>query len=456
MTGPVRVRDGRELVFFTAYQNATGHEPWVTDGTRDGTMPLGDLFPGNGSSAAADFTDTGLGVVLFVATDGPSSHGFELWQSDGTPRGTQMVIDLLPGSGNSAPSRPAVDFDGTVYFGAVGLDGEGLWKWTPFGVTRVHHLREWIPRSIHDVTLFQRRIYFSARTSALGDELWVSDGTSAGTRLFADLNSGSQSSLPTSLSVAADRLFFAAFDPGLRRDVLCITDGVGVQRVANGAGTPTNPRRFRVSGYRVYFMATTGPGIELALFQSDGTIAGTHRVEDIRRGPQSSDILEFQLSDGKVYLSATDGVVGHESFVLRRTGANAESYGSPCAPAREQDDGPWPAPRLDVSTPGLGTLLRVDGTLVPQDHLAFLILGAPPRGPGLPLGSGCQVMVDLGLFAVADAFPTGTAATWQRQLPIPDDGMLIDAQLALWALYGPLVGEFAWQGTNAWLLTLGW
>jgi hypothetical protein len=33
--------------------------------------------------------------------------------------------------------------------------------------------------------------------------------------------------------------------------------------------------------------------------------------------------------------------------------------------------------------------------------------------------------------------------------------MLMDAQLAVWARYAPLGGGFAWQGTNAWLLTLG-
>jgi len=35
------------------------------------------------------------GQLVFVATDGV--HGRELWTSDGTDAGTQMVVDLYPG-----------------------------------------------------------------------------------------------------------------------------------------------------------------------------------------------------------------------------------------------------------------------------------------------------------------------------------------------------------------------
>ena len=41
------------------------------------------------------------GRVFFSATDGV--HGWELWQSDGTPGGTRLVKDLRPGPFGSLP-----------------------------------------------------------------------------------------------------------------------------------------------------------------------------------------------------------------------------------------------------------------------------------------------------------------------------------------------------------------
>ena len=53
--------------------------------------------PGNSS----DFVELGENVY-FSAGDGV--NGFELWKSDGTPGGTQMVKDIRAGSGSSFPT----------------------------------------------------------------------------------------------------------------------------------------------------------------------------------------------------------------------------------------------------------------------------------------------------------------------------------------------------------------
>lgn len=69
------------------------------------------------------------------------------------------------------------------------------------------------------------KVYFTAYTPELGQELWVSDGTPAGTHPFLDLREGVASSRPMLLSVAAGRLFFAA-DDGAHGIELWSTDGV--------------------------------------------------------------------------------------------------------------------------------------------------------------------------------------------------------------------------------------
>ncbi len=52
-----------------------------------------------------------------------------------------------------------------------------------------------------DMTAFKNRIFFSAPDQAHGQELWVSDGTLAGTVLFDDFIPGPANSGPAYLTV---------------------------------------------------------------------------------------------------------------------------------------------------------------------------------------------------------------------------------------------------------------
>src|SRR5512144_2559384 len=54
--------------------------------------------------------------------------------------------------------------------------------------------------------------YFTAIDVLHGGELWRSDGTAAGTRLFADLNPGEGWSNPRDLTVIGGALWFRAWD----------------------------------------------------------------------------------------------------------------------------------------------------------------------------------------------------------------------------------------------------
>ena len=62
---------------------------------------LADINPGSSSSNPSFFTNVG-GTVFFDAGDGV--HGVELWRSDGTAAGTQLVSDINPGSAARTPT----------------------------------------------------------------------------------------------------------------------------------------------------------------------------------------------------------------------------------------------------------------------------------------------------------------------------------------------------------------
>jgi ELWxxDGT repeat protein len=62
--------------------------------------------------------------------------------------------------------------------------------------------------------------FFSAQTPEAGRELWITDGTESGTRLFADINPGSDSSDPSQMvarlmASAMDSVLFLMADDGV-------------------------------------------------------------------------------------------------------------------------------------------------------------------------------------------------------------------------------------------------
>ncbi len=96
------------------------------------------------------------------------AHGRELWTSDGTPAGTRLVVDLLPGLGHGVQAGSLIRLPGTSLVAFVGSDGiDGL-------------------------------------------QLWISDGTTAGTTRLGRMGSlaGSGASVARNLAVAGERLFF--------------------------------------------------------------------------------------------------------------------------------------------------------------------------------------------------------------------------------------------------------
>ena len=66
------------------------------------------------------------GQLLFSAID--AEHGFELWQSDGTPTGTAWLKDIQPGPTGSFPIS-LLNIGDTLFFVADdGTNGSELWK----------------------------------------------------------------------------------------------------------------------------------------------------------------------------------------------------------------------------------------------------------------------------------------------------------------------------------------
>ena len=129
-----------------------------------------------------------------------------------------------------------------------------------------------VSSNVDSMVQFDGRAFFAADDGQTGSELWVSDGTDGGTRLFADLLPGRDGSQPSELTVLGNQLFFTARDESGEFD-LWKTDGTESGTVmvfdANEAGVYL-PEQLTASGGKLFFTA-----YQIDLGQPGGTDTGT-------------------------------------------------------------------------------------------------------------------------------------------------------------------------------------
>ena len=199
-----------------------GRELWKSDGTEAGTVQVADINGGGSDSDPYSFTIVG-DTLYFSAMN--NTHGRELWKTDGTEVGTVMVKDIKSGQGNGEPMRLTAVGD-TLYFAArddpqTGYGSEELWKsdGTEAGTVKVKVI---CPVSSScpygsqpdELTAFGNTLFFSAKNSTHGRELWMSDGTETGTVMVEAFNNGSGQngdSSPRDLVIMNNILYFVAY-----------------------------------------------------------------------------------------------------------------------------------------------------------------------------------------------------------------------------------------------------
>ncbi|HOS39673.1 MAG TPA: choice-of-anchor D domain-containing protein [Spirochaetota bacterium] len=168
------------------------------------------------------------------------------------------------------------------------------------------------------ITEMGGKVYFTAIDALHGRELWCSDGTTAGTVLVKDINSGSTSGPSGYLYNVNGVLVFIA-DDGIHGAELWKSDGTegGTQLlldIKHGTGSSNISNMFTSNG-KLYFTADDGiHGVEL--WSTDGTSSGTFLVMDIFPGNSSSSPQSFYNAGGVIYFTADNGTHGTELWML--------------------------------------------------------------------------------------------------------------------------------------------
>lgn len=303
------VRAGNTF-YFRAVTSALGGELWKSDGTPAGTVLVKDIVPGPKPSTYAfqsypDQLTASGGLVYFVADDGV--NGKELWKSDGTEAGTTLLTAIVP----EAWYGPQVltDVNGTLYFSANdGVNGAELWKsdGTSAGTVMVKDL---VPGSgssyAYPIADFGGTLMFAS-----GTNLWKSDGSAAGTVLVKAIEPpGTSSGLGLGV-VMNGVLYFtvSANGPNIPAAQLWRSDGTeaGTYRVSTATGGYAG--QLAAIGNALYFWS--GDFDSGAVWKSDGTEAGTLLLAQVGRQNLVTPYGKFVALNGIVYFLGSDNYSG--------------------------------------------------------------------------------------------------------------------------------------------------
>jgi ELWxxDGT repeat protein len=163
-------------------------------------------------------------------------------------------------------------------------------------------------------------LYFQATTtfSADGAELWKSDGTAAGTVLVKNVAPGAYNTSLSELTAVAGRLFFEVTTGN--STVLWTSDGTTTGTLPVGAGTVcANGSKLAVLGTTVLFS-----GGDCELWSTDGTSTGTSLVRDIFAGTTSSNPSNFTVVGSTVFFAAETQADGIELWKSDGTTAGTQ------------------------------------------------------------------------------------------------------------------------------------
>jgi ELWxxDGT repeat protein len=302
---------------FVLIEGLTPPRLWVSDGTAQGTQPISQIIP---QLQLGRFMPAGDRLLFSAA------HA--LWVTDGTAGGTaQITTRVSVADSFYSPPQSFAALGGQLLFNGSGAEGNGLWKsdGTDAGTVLVKSLE----LGQTDWAVLGGNVYFYA-SGADGSGFYMSDGTAQGTRPV-DIP------IPTaaSLAVAGGRLFVTQTLSGIKV-ALWVTDGTaaGTHKVAEvGAGyAGQQPGYFTAAGNQVFFFADDGVhGAEP--WRSDGTVAGTYMVQDVNPGSQGSFPRRFVAAGSVVYFTAYESLHGAELW---------QSDGTPSGTFRLSDIAPGP------------------------------------------------------------------------------------------------------------------
>jgi ELWxxDGT repeat protein len=313
-TSPRALTEARGRLFFVANGLL-----WQSDGTESGTYPV-NVPQLTNASPLREYRGR-----LLVVRPVPGG-GDELWLTDGTVAGSRRILGAPPALSINPFTAGVVETEsGDLVFTAKTLVDPG----TPrvFRLRRSGALVELFRASgsgigITQLTAVGDRVFFFTDELAPGEpsHLWSSDGSPRSAVLLRNFGLRGP---PFGLTAFNGRLFFTAsaedepwgFEPWVSNGTVAGTHLL--VDIRSGPGVGSLPTNMTVFGDMLYFVADDGVrGREL--WATNGKAAGTRLVIDILPGAPSSFPYGLATANGKLYFAADDGVHGTEPWKVFR------------------------------------------------------------------------------------------------------------------------------------------
>lgn len=294
------------IAYFTVQQNEGGeqvaggdYELWRSDGTEAGTQLVIKLgtWSTEGQNISTIIDAGGGSILIALETSVFSSTTARFWTSDGTGAGTAAVGPEFQADFTSAIGD-VINLNGKWIFNGVDKQPDsnrprfGIWSNDDQGSIDI--VREFAGDEFEGIpgpySLVKAgdRIYFSGDDGDTGFELWATDGTADGTALVKDIDPTSEPFNPIQGSVPRD---------------LTAVDSV------------------------VYFTADNGSsGREL--WKSNGTADGTTMVLDMTPGGGSTSFIDLVDVEGQLFFTVGKGADGEELWTTDGTDAGTHKLTS--------------------------------------------------------------------------------------------------------------------------------
>ena len=262
-SNPTHLHDHLGVLYYSANDGINGAEPWVSNfGTKQSTTLFKDIFVGPQSSSPSSFSSYN-NTLLFSANGG--EFGQELWISNGNAKQTKLAADINPGTKSSSPSDFLIQGD-TAYFSANdGRSGHELWNYSlknnKAKLVRNINTNTGTGSNPSELTSLNGEFVFAAKGNAYGRELWISDGTLAGTTLLKDINPGGLDSSPEDLSTLNGDIYFTGNTYFNGRQILKLNgNNLSVSELANSSSeyTASEPDDLHSSNDQLFYSALTG------------------------------------------------------------------------------------------------------------------------------------------------------------------------------------------------------
>jgi ELWxxDGT repeat protein len=278
---------------FVADDGIHGAELWKSTGTATQTEMIADIFPGRNSSYVSNLSPIGSHLYFYANNGTANNAGQGLWRTTGTNASTELVSSF---SGSIISN--IVSMGGSMYF-LVNANGGARYLYKsdgiPGGTTAAIATFYFINQPALNV-VNSKLVFIAEGTATSGEQLWASDGTSAGTTMIQDLNGTSTSDVSANyFTVIGFKLYFSARDAGVNKTDLWVTDGVATNKVSFPSPGAYGPQPRYLTNYNgTLIMSADDSRYGIEPFKYDGISTPT-LVKDIIPGTNGSYPSDFTV-----------------------------------------------------------------------------------------------------------------------------------------------------------------